>query len=231
MFGNNPVRKQELRQDGALWVSEIFATIQGEGPLAGTPAIFIRLSGCNLRCDFCDTDFESVRHQFTVEEISRIVRTHSNAKGGKIGLAVITGGEPFLQNIVPLIVELRSTGFEVQIETAGTVSIQGFPWYEVTVVVSPKTGKVHPQFHLMARDWKYVISASHQKHDPDTELPMLDSGKPIATPARPSAMIWVQPMDEYDPHKNKRNVQHCIDVVMRNGYRISLQTHKILGVE
>lgn len=58
MFGNNPIRKQVLRDDGALYISGIFATIQGEGPLTGTPAIFIRLSGCNLQCGFCDTDFE-----------------------------------------------------------------------------------------------------------------------------------------------------------------------------
>jgi 7-carboxy-7-deazaguanine synthase len=58
VYGKNPVRKQELTEDGSLDVVDIFPTIQGEGPNAGRPAVFVRLWGCNLTCSFCDTDFE-----------------------------------------------------------------------------------------------------------------------------------------------------------------------------
>ena len=59
MFGTNPSRKQVLDDGQELWVQEVFYTLQGEGPFSGQPALFIRLAGCNLRCFWCDTEFES----------------------------------------------------------------------------------------------------------------------------------------------------------------------------
>ena len=76
-------------------INELFKSIQGEGPYTGHPAIFIRLAGCNLDCIFCDTDFE-YRRQASVEAIVEEVKQLS---GGKVKLVVITGGEPFLQDL------------------------------------------------------------------------------------------------------------------------------------
>lgn len=228
MFGNNPVRKQELDPRGGLYVSEVFHTIQGEGPLAGTPAIFVRLSGCNLQCEFCDTDFETVRQFKTVDELTHIIAAIQNAAGGNTKLVVITGGEPFIQNIVPLINRLYEWTFNIQIETAGTVTIDKFPWDKVTVVVSPKTGKVHEQFRLMSKDWKYILKPGNS--NATDGLPVATNGRNIARPPQ-DATVWIQPMDEQDFALNERNQKACIQIALQHGYRISLQTHKILGVE
>lgn len=224
MYGSNPIRKQVLRDDGALYVSGIFATIQGEGPLTGTPAIFIRLSGCNLQCEFCDTDFETVRELRTVAQIMSRVFVHHKVSGGNIGLIVITGGEPFLQNIVPLIYALHDFGFKIQIETAGTVSIDHFPWAKVIIVISPKTGKVNNQFYLMVKDWKYIISKENTEFSLD--------GLPIDVAEPPKDVtVWLQPMDSSDIFEECINRDLCIEFALKYGHRISLQTHKMLGVE
>jgi len=135
---------------------------------------------------------------------------------------VITGGEPFIQNIVPLIERLHAWGFKIQIETAGTVTIDRFPWGLVTVVVSPKTGKVNAQFRLMVDNWKYIVS--YINHDKDDGLP-IDIARPPG-----DATVWVQPMDQRNPYLNKANMQTCVQVAMTHGYRVSLQQHKILEV-
>ena len=68
MFGNNPIRKPESGDGSHLQVQEIFPTVQGEGPNTGVPSVFVRLGGCNLACDFCDTEFESFS-EMSVDEI------------------------------------------------------------------------------------------------------------------------------------------------------------------
>ena len=68
MFGKNPIRPPEKGDGSILFVQEIFPTLQGEGPLAGVPAVFLRLGGCNLACSFCDTEFESFK-EWKLEDI------------------------------------------------------------------------------------------------------------------------------------------------------------------
>jgi len=103
-----------------LTVSEIYETVQGEGILAGTPSLFIRFQGCNLRCPWCDQP-ESLGEggrKVSLEEIAKI------ATASKVRHAVITGGEPFAHGELPYLVrDLLSRGFSVQIETNGTLWI------------------------------------------------------------------------------------------------------------
>jgi 7-carboxy-7-deazaguanine synthase len=100
-------------------ISEVFFSIQGEGTLAGVPSVFIRLSGCNLRCVWCDTPYASWNPQFQERTISSLM-DEVRATGAKH--AVVTGGEPMiLEEVVELTQGLKALGCHITIETAGTV--------------------------------------------------------------------------------------------------------------
>lgn len=229
MFGMNPVAPKRDNEKTFL-VKSIFGTIQGEGPYAGCPATFIRLGGCNLKCSFCDTDFTSDLDEMTADEICNYIMTDER----HYRLVVITGGEPMLQNLAGLIkiISLKLPFVKtVQIETAGTVwpaflecIIAAMP-HLVEIVVSPKTPKVNKTVAEKVKHWKYLISASDIRNG--------DDGLPerLARPARPDAVIYVQPMDEYNPAKNEANVSLALHLSLTFGYGMSLQQHKILGVE
>ncbi|HXE62490.1 MAG TPA: 7-carboxy-7-deazaguanine synthase QueE [Bryobacteraceae bacterium] len=101
-------------------ISEIFYSVQGEGILAGVPSVFIRSSGCNLRCSWCDTPYTSWKpegEEMTIDAILESVASFSAARH-----AVITGGEPMIANgVVELSEKLRARGMHITVETAGTV--------------------------------------------------------------------------------------------------------------
>jgi 7-carboxy-7-deazaguanine synthase len=103
-----------------LKIAELFYSIQGEGALVGVPSVFVRTSGCNLRCAWCDTPYTSWRPEgtdWTLDQIVSEVRAHPARH------VVLTGGEPMIApEIVPLSQRLRDAGLHITIETAGTVS-------------------------------------------------------------------------------------------------------------
>lgn len=251
MFGTNPIRKAGFVQEGLL-IKSIFYTVQGEGPYAGHPAVFIRLIGCNLACWFCDTDFETDPVPMEVDEVaSRVLEVRQEVvqrQGvGIRPLVVITGGEPFLQpNLVGLCTLLIRDGYRVQIETAGTVwltemetllqSLRYKPYLDI--VVSPKTGKVNKYIAKYACAWKYLIEAGGVAVD---GLPVRATqkrgGKQVLL-ARPpqEAMdrrcVYVQPLhvDGSDIITNL-NYKETALTAMEHGYKVSFQMHKYLGVE
>src|SRR3990170_7259929 len=100
-------------------IAEIYKSIQGEGRLTGTPSVFVRTSGCNLRCWFCDTPYSSWSPEGSRERWQDVLEKVLSHDCGHV---VITGGEPLLQpDVVPLSHALRDAGRHVTIETAGTV--------------------------------------------------------------------------------------------------------------
>lgn len=107
-------------------VAELFASVQGEGSLTGTPSVFVRTSGCNLRCWFCDTPYTSWKPEgelLTVDQILRRIEQllRGNSSVCTIRHAVLTGGEPLLQpELVPLAHKLHAAGWHITVETAGT---------------------------------------------------------------------------------------------------------------
>lgn len=221
MFGKNPKRGPETGDGSALNVVEIFPTLQGEGPFVGQPAVFVRLGGCNLACDFCDTEFEKFEEIKTPILIEKIMQEAASLRD----LVVITGGEPLRQNIAPLCEALLSRGLRVQIETNGTL---WRPLPEaVNIVCSPKMtdGKYHvlrPDLLERVDALKFIVSATHPEYREVGEVGQ--SSTPRAIP------IYVQPMDEYDPTKNAANTAHALALAQTHGYRLSLQTHKLLGI-
>ena len=97
-------------------IKEIFCSIQGEGFHAGTAAIFVRFSGCNLKCDFCDTDFSRGKKMEVEEIIVAMVKQNR-----KVKTVILTGGEPLMQVDETLVAALLSAGYAIHIETNGTL--------------------------------------------------------------------------------------------------------------
>lgn len=223
-----------------LNVHSVFQTIQGEGPFSGHPAIFVRFAGCNLQCTFCDTDFDK-GEIYTPEALAKkLIALRKTIPGGSHYRYVLTGGEPMLQPLVPLIALLQSLDKNVQIdiETAGTVWPVNFDQVKdrVHIVCSPKTPKLHPELRWAAHAWKYIIKAGCTAANDglpcgSTQRPFADYLERIYRPAMVNPeIVWVQPCDEGDAEKNKANQEEAVHSVMQFGYRLSLQIHKIVGL-
>jgi len=133
-------------------IAEIYASLQGEGLLAGTPSAFVRASGCNLRCHWCDTPFASWAPEGDDWSVPRIVEALTALEsrgpaGGLVRHAVITGGEPLIfADTVPLCRSLRQSGWHVTIETAGTVLPPGIAAADLAdlMSISPKLASSAP---------------------------------------------------------------------------------------
>jgi organic radical activating enzyme len=240
-----PIEKRSRTDGLKLYVHSIFYTIQGEGPFCGQPAVFIRLAGCNLQCPWCDTDYTSSRALLTPNQIIADTLVEPWSSNTEIKpLVVITGGEPFRQNLGPLLKLLYELGYRVQIETNGTLpppQADGFqyhtqvgPWQGVYLVCSPKTGKVHPDITARACCYKYVTSVEDGASLDGLPLQALGhSAHPML--ARPPAWwdrpIYLQPADHKDEEINRANQEIAVKSCMKHGYTIQLQIHKYLNLE
>lgn len=255
---SQPIHKVEKTPQGGYLVHSIFATIQGEGPFCGRPAVFLRLAGCNLQCPFCDTEYTAGSFRADISFIVGAIRYERakamlgpNADVEDVphgGLVVITGGEPFRQNLTLLLTELYRLGYVVQIETNGTMPPpEPFQFLYRTVanpaakepgiyvVISPKTGKVHKDLAARACAYKYVLDLESGV-DPDDGLPTKALGH-VANPrlARPPSWwagpVYLQPADLQDADANAANTAAAMQSCQQHGYVLQLQIHKYLGVE
>jgi len=216
MFGKNPISKPVNHDGNKLEVVNIFKTLQGEGPYAGYPAIFIRLGGCNLQCKFCDTEFDNFKEmnlEGITEEVTKLVAKDN------IPLIVISGGEPLRQPIEKLCKTLLKAGYKVQIETNGTIRRE-LP-KKVHIVCSPK---IKNKKYYISKDlldyadcFKFLIS----KKGEYSKLPKLDTSKPI----------YIQPIDSYNNKENLANQKYTMELALKHGYIYSMQQHKILNIE
>lgn len=208
-------------------VKEIFYTLQGEGAQAGRPAVFCRFSGCNLwsgrdddraeaACDFCDTDFVGVDGDGggkfeTADALADAIAARWPADAPLGRFVVCTGGEPLLQLDGALIDALHKQRFEVAIETNGTQPVPNFVNW---ICVSPKGTEA------------VVV-------DEGDELKLVyPQPEPDAQPERFAGLafdhFFLQPKDGPDWNAN---TQACIDYCKAHPqWRLSLQTHKILGI-
>ena len=209
-------------------VKEIFYTLQGEGAQAGRAAVFCRFAGCNLWsgresdrasavCTFCDTDFVGTDGQNGGKFASADALADAVAArwpGGVAGAAgrpyvVCTGGEPLMQLDAPLIEALHARGFEVAIESNGTlVAPDGIDW----ICISPKADA--PVVQTSGQELKLVYP------------------QPLAMPDRFESLdfqhFWLQPMDGPDQAANTAAaIEYCLT---HPQWRLSVQTHKYIGV-
>ncbi len=223
------------RSNGSLEIHSIFESIQGEGPFAGRPAIFIRLAGCNLQCPGCDTEYTPTTPML-MTPASLVERVKASGRP----LVVITGGEPFRQNLVMALASLYfHTDVTVQVETNGTLPPLGENYEQLmektTIVCSPKTGTINIKLEPYVDYYKYVIS--HDAVNAATGLPVKvlghsSSGR-IAAP-RPGISphrVYVQPADEGNGEFLMSNMDACVRACMEHGYSLCLQLHKIANLE
>lgn len=228
-------------EQGLLTVHSIFDTIQGEGICAGMPAVFIRLTGCNLQCPLCDTDYTSNSKEMSPFEIVKRIAIHANFPNK---LVVISGGEPFRQNIIPLVHLLLQERFNVQIETNGTVCLpEIFNTLRVAIVCSPKTPTISKDIiTTMEQAPTIVQNVLYFKYIVEADTPLDSNGIPTFALGNKTRSlffpknfehnnIYIQPLDSKNQIENKRNMDAAVAIVRKHGYRLSIQTHKIIGLE
>ncbi len=229
MKGKNPIRHKVRDSGKHLWVQEVFFSIQGEGPYSGIPAVFVRLAGCNLRCYFCDTDFESSNWHPNLKDLLKVIY---RKKPRHCDLIVLTGGEPFRQNIRPLVTELLRQKLHVQIETNGTLWIDLPINSNLSIVCSPKTKKLNS--HLVSRvsAYKYLVASGEvdTKNGLPTKSSQFSGKVDKIFPPQCSKDVYVMPRDDGSSKLNVRNEQKCLEVSMKHGYRCCIQLHKIFDV-
>lgn len=239
MFGKNAIMKP-LPADSDFFVHSIFYTIQGEGPWAGMPTIFVRFAGCNLRCFWCDTDFEKGEWMSALTLRDKLLELEKQHKCNKF---VLTGGEPMLQPLQQLL-DVVPLHWTFQIETAGTVWPAGIGEAvedgQVLLVCSPKTGMVHRMIREHCAHWKFIVSVEDLEHLDLDGLPMMSTqveGQPLRI-FRPvyednvdkDPIIYVQARDDQDPAKNQANLEAAAKIALTHGYRLSVQLHKLVGL-
>jgi 7-carboxy-7-deazaguanine synthase (Cx14CxxC type) len=208
----------------AYSIKEIFRTLQGEGRHSGRPAVFCRFAGCNLWsgreqdrasavCKFCDTDFVGTsgsgggRFQSADDLVAAIGSAWGESRDRRF--VVLTGGEPMLQVAEALIDALHGAGFEIAVETNGTLEAPGgIDW----VCVSPKAGA--PLVQRSGHELKLVY--------PQPDL------TPDAVEDLEFEHFWLQPMDGPAREANTAAaVAYCLE---HPKWQLSLQTHKLIGI-
>ena len=209
-------------------IAEQHRWIHAQHPGSSRRFLFTRRLG-NRRGD---KPYPAGTYNWVLRTLSDLVQI-TDAKGNSIGTVqsldgdnavVVDGGEPLRQNIAPLCEALLAKGYHIQIETNGTLWRE-LP-QEVLVVCSPKnTGQgyfpVRPDVLSRAHALKFIISAGNTHYNAVAELGQSAYSIPV----------YIQPMDEHDALKNTQNLAFTLALAKQHGYRLSLQTHKLLGIE
>lgn len=198
-----------------MLVNEIFLSLQGEGYHSGTPAVFVRFSGCNLHCPFCDTRHASGT-EMTEEEIADAVKRLIPHASFPIPLLVFTGGEPALQLTPSLVASAKAAGFTVCVETNGTLPLPpNVDW----VTLSPKglwLGAEAEPVLRRADDLKVLFDGGH---DPEAYAHIEATHR------------FLQPMDTGESARNAALMRQAADYCLAHPHwRLSLQIHKIIDI-
>jgi 7-carboxy-7-deazaguanine synthase len=195
-------------------INEVFSSIQGEGIHTGCPAIFVRFSGCNMKCSFCDTNHKLLSDRILDDLILEIKALSRN---GEIGLVVITGGEPLLQkdDLTDLCFALTALGYEIELETNGTIELSCTLKTIINYIsFSPKT------------------PLSDIKIKGCTSLKILYPYLPGVTAEKyenfPAHQRFIQPLEE----KDNFHIEESIAEVKRLGsqWKLGVQLHKLIYV-
>jgi organic radical activating enzyme len=218
-------------------INEIFYTLQGEGAHSGIPAVFVRFSGCNLRCPWCDTDFTDFT-EMSADDIARTASELYDTPNERHKMLVLTGGEPGLQVDKTLVDTLHAAGFYVCIETNGTRPLpEGIDW----ITCSPKLAyhpsarqgdNAHAPLATLAlhkvNEVKVVFTGDY---DPNIWREHLQAEHWLLQPLRYNGDWLLQSgVDEWEDDRND-NMNDTVRYILSHPFwRLSVQLHKIVGL-
>jgi len=218
-------------------VNEIFFTLQGEGAHSGIPAVFVRFSGCNLRCPWCDTEFSDYT-EMTAEQIVAQMKELYDLPNERRKMCVLTGGEPSLQVDKPLIDALHAAGFYICIETNGTHPLpDGIDW----ITCSPKMiAYPHPHPHPKGKGEKPSPLALQKvnevkvvftgTYDPEIWRSQLEAEHWMLQPLRYTGDWLIENVDAWEDDRND-NLDDTVRYILAHPFwRLSVQLHKIAGL-
>lgn len=214
-------------------INEVFETLQGEAHYTGTPSLFIRLHGCDVGCAFCDT-----KHTWKIEktyqiplesmllksvdaptyalcDVEELVAIEKRYQARHI---VLTGGEPCNYDLVELTAKLLRAGRTVQIETSGTRDVLAH--WQTWVTVSPK--------YNMAGGYKVLRSALERANEikmPVGKQSDVDKVLEVQRSLPNCPPIWLQPLSQ-----SEKATGLCVAAATKHGWRVSIQTHKFIGL-
>ncbi len=184
-------------------VNDIFYSLQGEGHHVGRAAVFVRFAGCNLRCPFCDTEFDSFQ-EMTEKEILKVISPYPSR------FVVLTGGEPTLQVDESLVDLFHQKGYTVAMESNGThAAPQNIDW----LTVSPKYAKLE---QLTCNELKLVFTEANKVNDYGVK----------------AEYYFLQPCDTGNVQRNALILNSCVDYIKSHPqWQLSLQMHKLIGIQ
>lgn len=215
-------------------INEIFITHQGEATFTGTPSVFIRMQGCDVGCPWCDTKHSwNTDNEVSIEQIITKKNNNDNfaiftidkivdfiKKYNHISHIVITGGEPLLHNLLPLCNVIENMNKTIQIETSGTskLSITKNTW----ITLSPKINMPNNKAIL-----KEVVNRANEIKMPIGKLSDIEKLKTFIKfySINNNISIWLQPLSQ-----NKKALEICIASSLKNNWKLSIQTHKYIGI-
>ena len=213
-------------------VNEIFYTLQGEGAHSGIPAVFVRFSGCNLRCPWCDTEFSDYTEMTSQQIVEEVVSLY-DIPNERRKMCVLTGGEPSLQVDKELVDALHAAGFYICIETNGTRPLpEGIDW----ITCSPKLAYPHPSLkekacQLALRKVNEVKVVFTGTYDPEIWRTVLEAEHWMLQPLRfTGEWLLEHAIDEWEDDRND-NLDDTVRYILSHPFwRLSVQLHKIAGL-
>jgi len=202
----------QIAKTGRLPIVEIFYSLQGEGLRSGLATVFVRLAGCNCDCWFCDTDFRPREELFADEVLARADKLAPDCEW-----VCLTGGEPTIHALGPLCDAFHDAGWKIQVETNGVIPRP--EWALDHITVSPKElqgAKINDWCYENATEFKYVVGS---EADLDYALQSAKRHKRAAY-LQPNALI-------------PESFKLCSDAILTHpgDFRLSLQIHKIIGIQ
>ena len=212
-------------------VHEIFFTLQGEGAHSGIPAVFVRFSGCNLRCPWCDTDFADYTEMST-DEIVAEMQSLYDTPNERRKMCVLTGGEPSLQVDKALVDALHEAGFYICIETNGTRPLpEGIDWItcspKESSIINHKSQITNLSLHRVD-EVKVVFTGTY---DPEIWRTQLKAEHWMLQPLRYNGeWLLMSGIDDFEIDSND-NMDETVRYILAHPFwRLSVQLHKIAGL-